>query len=192
MGDHQQEAFVGSRSCGAGTQVWCQPTLGAAKHTFHVPTSSVFFRGKGALHLATVAAASRCVRASTMVNGYDRFANLPVFPATPVKLFRIVRGIAQQATNSGVLDCLSHHRQKAWSVVAWATTNHRRQDQMAAVIGHDGELEVTTKTTGPTRTRAAIDEVPTRVVRLQAGRIDADLTARRQQLQLMSPAEDFS
>jgi len=192
MGDHQHQAFVRSRRFGAGMQMRRQPTLGTAEYALHMPTPPVFFRGEVTLHFATVSASGGRLWPSTMVDRDDRFANLPVLPAASVKLLGIVRGVAQQATNAGVLDRLGHGRQKARGVIAWTVTHHSRQDQMAAVIGHDGELKVTTKATSPARTRAAIDEVSARVVRLKAGRVNAGLTCRRQQLQLVSPTKDFS
>jgi hypothetical protein len=192
MGYYQQQAFIGSRGVVSGVQVRRQAALGPTEDAFHMPTSPVFLRGKVALHILPMSTPSRGLGPASVVDRDDRFGDFPVLSAATVVFFGVVGGVAEKATNAGTHGRLLHGRQKAWRVVAGATANNSRQNEVTTMVDHNGELKVATETACPARASAAINEVAARIVSLQAGSVHADLARRRQQFQLPSATNDFS
>jgi hypothetical protein len=192
MGYYQQQAFVDSRGVGAGVQVRRQSAFGAAKDTFHMPTSPVFLCREVALQFAPVSTARFSLRSPAMVDRNDRFGNLPVFPATTMMFFGVVSRVAEQTTDADVSNCSFHGGQEARRIVAGATTDNRRQDKVTPMVDRNSELEVATEPARPTRTGAAINKVAAGIVSLQARGIHADFACGREQIELPRSADDFS
>jgi hypothetical protein len=192
MGYYQQKTFIDSGGVVSGVQVRRQSALGATKDAFHLPTSPVFLRGKVTLHLAAISATGRDSRSAAVVDRNDRFGNLPVFAAATMMLFGVVGSIAQQATDSCVFGGLLHGRQKAGRIIAGAATDDGRQDEVASMIDHNGELEVAAETAGSAWTSTTINEVAAGIVSFKTGRINADFTRRGQQFEFSAPANDLS
>jgi len=192
MGNYQKQALINSSCVLAGAQVRSQSALGATEDAFHLPTSSVFLGGKTALHVAAIATTRRGFWMTTVIDRNDGFGNAPVLATTAVMLFGVIGGIAKQAADTYVARSLFHRRQEARRVVAGTTTDNRRQNEVTAMIGYDGQLEVTAETASAAGTLATIDKVATDVVRFQTRRIDTDFTGRRQQSQFATATNEFS
>jgi len=192
MGKYQQQALIGSGGFVSGAQVGRQAALGTAEDAFRMPTSSIFFSREVLLHLAAIRPASHPVRSSSVIDGNDRFRNLPVFAAASMMLLGIVGSVAQQSADTNVLCCLFHSRQEARCVIAGTTTDDGREDEVAAMVSNYREFEKPPQAKCAARLETPIDEVATRIMCFQTGCIDAGFAAGRQQLEFSRSTNNLS
>jgi hypothetical protein len=192
MCEHQKHAFDGACAIGAGAQVRGEATLGAAEHAFGLPALAVFLLGKVALHLAAVRTAGLGVRMPAMIDRDDRFANSPLFVASPMVLFGIVRSVRHEPTNRDAAHRFLHHRQKSRCVVARATTDDGGENEVTAMVDDRRELRPPAMGGTTAWTSATIEEVTTDIVVFQTGGIDRGFAGGRQQAELLRSTNDRS
>lgn len=192
MCEHQEHAFDGPCAIGACAQVRGESTLGAAEHAFGLPALAVFLLGEVALHLAAVRTAGLGVRMPAMIDRDDRFANPPLFVAAPMVLFGIVRSVAHEPTNRDAAHRFLHGRQEAGRVVARATTDDGRENEVAAMVDDCRELGPPAMSGTTARTATSIEEVATDIVVFQSGGINRGFAGGRQQAELLGATNDRS
>lgn len=192
MSDDQQQTFHGPRSIGPCPEVWREPSFGAAEDALCLPALTIFLGGKATLQAAAVTTAGRILRVRPGVDRNNCLPNPPRFPTAPMVFFRVVASVAQQTPDTYPADRLFHGGQEGRRVIARPSTEHRRQDEMTAMVDNGSKLGPPAMSRGASFPAAAIEKVPTDIMIFQSRGIDAGFTGGPKQAELSSEFDDFS
>ena len=170
MSQNPQITFTINRCFASGPNGRTQQTLVAGDRTFNLPTLAINPLVKSAFHLTTVFACGPFPTSTPLVQRDDRRANSQLLSAKSMVMLSVVGCIGQKPIQRQVLRGQSQGLGKLWRIIAGASTDHRRDKQVAGGMANDRQL-------GPTTTPEPFISYTLNVIRagvsaLQAGSVN--------------------
>jgi hypothetical protein len=130
--------FLGFRT--AGGKGIAQTAFESGDHAFDLPTLAVKALGKTMSKLLTIATSYR-TRMPARVEREDRPMDVELVATEPMMRLRVESGVSQQSSDRRPSACLPYRRWQERRIIAGATRHDGRQQQMAAMVAHQRELQ---------------------------------------------------
>ena len=188
MSQNPQITFTINRCFVSGSDGRTQQTLVAGDRTFNLPTLAINPLVKSAFHLTTVFACGPFPTSTLLVQRDDRRANSQSLSAKSMVMLSVVGRVGQKPIQRQILRGQSQGLGKLWRIIAGASTDHRRDKQVAGGMANDRQL-------GPTTTPETFISYTLNIIRagvsaLQAGSVYGPFRALINQAALAGVAKN--
>ena len=188
MSQNPQITFTINRCFVSGSDGRTQQTLVSGDRTFNLPTLAINPLVKSTFHLPPILAFGPLPASTPLVQRDNRRANSQSLSTKSVVMLTIVGRVSQEPIQRQILRGQSQGLRKLWRIIAGASTDHRRDKQVAGGVANDRQL-------GPTTTPETFISYTLNIIRagvsaLQAGCVNGPFRALINQAALAGVAKN--